>query len=236
MVRPAASRVIAEKRMRFSRIAVRASRSNASGSDRNTAASTGPVRATHAALRKLRKLRTDTLLPKSMRWVTDFETKLLKAYKKVGKQVEVEKARTLKKAEKPVPKITREDLNNLNLTEDDLEASVCKASFYEFVKAMWEAVSAEVPVWNWHVKYLCDRIQEIAAKNFNEFALMQRKDIADMNSQLRKSLEEKGMVFNTADPLSFRDKLRSSSYYANWRKEFGEEAWALLEKAAGRLA
>ena len=122
--------------------------------------------ATHAALRKLRKLRTDTLLPKSMRWVTDFETKLLKAYKKVGKQVEVEKARTLKKAEKPVPKITREDLNNLNLTEDDLEASVCKASFYEFVKAMWEAVSAEVPVWNWHVKYLCDRIQEIAERVF----------------------------------------------------------------------
>ncbi len=80
------------------------------------------------------------------------------------------------------------------------------------------------------------RVQEIAAKNFNEFALLQRKDIAEMNSQLRKTLEEKGMAFNTADPLSFRDKLRSSGYYANWRKEFGEEAWALLEKAAGRLA
>jgi TRAP-type transport system periplasmic protein len=80
------------------------------------------------------------------------------------------------------------------------------------------------------------RVQEIAAKNFNEFALLQRKDIAEMNSQLRKSLEEKGMVFNTADPLSFRDKLRSSGYYANWHKEFGDEAWAALEKFAGKLS
>jgi tripartite ATP-independent transporter DctP family solute receptor len=80
------------------------------------------------------------------------------------------------------------------------------------------------------------RLQEIAAKNFNEFAVLQRKDIADMNAQLRKSLEEKGMSFNTADPASFRDKLRGSNYYANWRKEFGDDAWALLEKFSGKLA
>ena len=80
------------------------------------------------------------------------------------------------------------------------------------------------------------KLQEIAAKNFNEFALLQRKDIADMNAQLRKSLEEKGMAFNSAEPASFREKLRSSGYYANWRKEFGDDAWAMLEKTAGKLA
>jgi hypothetical protein len=44
------------------------------------------------------------------------------------------------------------------------------------------------------------------------------------------------MAFNTADPASFRDKLRSSNYYANWRKEFGDDAWTLLEKFSGKLA
>jgi len=99
---------------------------------------------------------------------------------------------------------------------------------------MWDGfwVLSNKNAWN----KIPPRLQEIAAKNFNEYAVLQRKDIAEMNSQLRKSLEEKGMAFNTADPASFRDKLRSSNYYANWRKEFGDEAWALLEKFSGKLA
>jgi tripartite ATP-independent transporter DctP family solute receptor len=99
---------------------------------------------------------------------------------------------------------------------------------------MWDGfwVLSNKNAWN----KIPPRLQEIAAKNFNEYAVLQRKDIAEMNSQLRKSLEEKGMVFNSADPASFRDKLRSSNYYANWRKEFGDDAWALLEKFSGKLA
>ena len=99
---------------------------------------------------------------------------------------------------------------------------------------MWDGfwVLANKRAWD----RLPPKLQEIAAKNFNEFALAQRKDIAEMNSQLRKSLEEKGMSFNTADPVSFRDKLRSSGYYANWHKEFGDEAWSVLEKVAGKLS
>jgi tripartite ATP-independent transporter DctP family solute receptor len=99
---------------------------------------------------------------------------------------------------------------------------------------MWDGfwVLSNKNAWN----KIPPRLQEIAAKNFNEYAVLQRKDIAEMNSQLRKSLEEKGMAFNTADPASFRDKLRSSNYYANWRKEFGDDAWTLLEKFSGKLA
>ncbi len=80
------------------------------------------------------------------------------------------------------------------------------------------------------------RLQEIAARNFNDYALKQRKDIVDTNEQLRKTLEGKGMVFNTIDPSSFRDKLRASGYYANWRKQFGDDAWAGLERVTGKLA
>ncbi len=79
-------------------------------------------------------------------------------------------------------------------------------------------------------------VQEVAARNFNAFALAQRKDIADANTQLRKTLEGKGMQFNAVDPASFRDKLRAAGYYANWRKQFGDEPWAMLEQVTGKLA
>lgn len=103
--------------------------------------------------RKIRKLRVDTLSPKSARWVSDLEKKLFPERKT--------------NAEQPKKQVlTREDLNNLQVTETELEASICKSSFYEFVKAMWPAVSAETPVWNWHIKYLCDQIQEMVEKIF----------------------------------------------------------------------
>jgi len=34
----------------------------------------------------------------------------------------------------------------------------------------------------------------------------------------------------------FRDKLRQAGFYAEWKGRYGEEAWELLEKAAGKLA
>lgn len=80
------------------------------------------------------------------------------------------------------------------------------------------------------------KLQEIAARNFNEFALKQRKDVANDDAQLRKTLEAKGMLFNTVDPASFRDKLRAAGYYANWRKQFGDEPWSMLERVTGKLA
>ena len=45
-----------------------------------------------------------------------------------------------------------------------------------------------------------------------------------------------GLVFNEVDQGQFREKLSSSGYYREWRQKFGEEAWGLLEGAAGNLA
>ena len=45
-----------------------------------------------------------------------------------------------------------------------LEASVCEDSFYEFVKRFWDTVIPEEPVWNWHIEYLCDEIQEVVER------------------------------------------------------------------------
>lgn len=50
--------------------------------------------------------------------------------------------------------------------EVKLVRSICKESFYEFVKEFWGVVVPETPVWNWHIKYLCDTFQEDAERVF----------------------------------------------------------------------
>jgi len=49
---------------------------------------------------------------------------------------------------------------------ESLEAQICRESFYEFVKRMWFEVVPEIPVWNWHIKYLCDELQTVAENQF----------------------------------------------------------------------
>lgn len=38
-------------------------------------------------------------------------------------------------------------------------ADVCRGSYYAFVRHFWHTVIKEPPVFNWHIKYLCDEIQ-----------------------------------------------------------------------------
>lgn len=47
-----------------------------------------------------------------------------------------------------------------------LEASICKDSFFEFVKRFWGTIIPEIPVWNWHIKFLCDELQSVAQRVF----------------------------------------------------------------------
>ncbi len=41
------------------------------------------------------------------------------------------------------------------------------------------------------------------------------------------------MVINEPEPASFREALRKAGFYAEWKKKYGDEAWAILEKAVG---
>jgi tripartite ATP-independent transporter DctP family solute receptor len=79
-------------------------------------------------------------------------------------------------------------------------------------------------------------LQEIATRNINEAALKDRADIKALNDGLGASLQAKGMVFNAPDPQSFRDALKKAGFYDEWKKNYGPEAWALLEKFTGSLA
>ncbi|MRX48987.1 DctP family TRAP transporter solute-binding subunit [Paracoccus sp. S-4012] len=81
---------------------------------------------------------------------------------------------------------------------------------------------------------LPEDLQEIVAKHFNEAGMNQRADVMAMNQTLRDDLEAEGFVFNEVDPVPFEQKLRDVGFYAEWKKNYGDEAWAILEAAVGR--
>ena len=53
-----------------------------------------------------------------------------------------------------------------NLSYHATVRSVCKESFYEFVKEFWDTIIASDPVWNWHIEVLCKEMQRTAERVF----------------------------------------------------------------------
>ena len=83
---------------------------------------------------------------------------------------------------------------------------------------------------------LPDDVRAIVAKHVNAAGVKEREDVAKLNGNLQQELASKGMVFNQPDPGPFRDKLRKAGFYSEWKGKYGDEAWALLERAVGTLA
>jgi TRAP-type transport system periplasmic protein len=83
---------------------------------------------------------------------------------------------------------------------------------------------------------LPEDVRAIVAKHVNAAGVKEREDVAKLNGNLQQELAAKGMVFNQPDPGPFRDKLRKAGFYSEWKGKYGDEAWALLERAVGTLA
>lgn len=81
-----------------------------------------------------------------------------------------------------------------------------------------------------------ESLRAIVARNLDAAAVRQREDIDRNNASLRATLEGKGMVFNVPDPAPFREALRKAGFYAQWKGNYGEEAWSVLERYTGRLS
>ncbi|MGY3595845.1 tripartite ATP-independent transporter DctP family solute receptor [Bradyrhizobium sp. USDA 4341] len=79
-------------------------------------------------------------------------------------------------------------------------------------------------------------VQDIVQEHLNRSAMDLRDDVVKQKDALRKSLVERGMVFNETDPKPFRDALQAAGFYAEWHKKFGEESWAVLSKYAKAIA
>lgn len=42
-----------------------------------------------------------------------------------------------------------------------VEQQACRDRFFEFVKSFWDVIIKEEPVYNWHIEFLCDELQEL---------------------------------------------------------------------------
>ncbi len=79
-------------------------------------------------------------------------------------------------------------------------------------------------------------VQAVITKNVDALAIKQREDIAALNASLETELSGKGITFNAVDNAKFREKLAAAGFYKEWQEKFGPEAWALLEKYAGKVS
>jgi tripartite ATP-independent transporter DctP family solute receptor len=77
--------------------------------------------------------------------------------------------------------------------------------------------------------------RDIVMKRFREAALAERDDLAKMNDSVVAKLKASGMVFVEPDRKAFRDALKSTPFYAEWKERFGAEAWGTLERYTGKL-
>jgi len=84
-------------------------------------------------------------------------------------------------------------------------------------------------------KTLPEDVRLVVSRELNRAAEEDRTDIAALDASLKSKLESKGMVFNNADPEPFHTVLKQSGFYEQWRKIFGDEAWAVMESYVGRL-
>lgn len=80
---------------------------------------------------------------------------------------------------------------------------------------------------------LPEDLREVVAGHINEAAVNERADVYELNASLRGELEANGMTINEPDTASFRQKLTDAGFYAEWKNTYGEDAWAILEKAVG---
>jgi tripartite ATP-independent transporter DctP family solute receptor len=78
-------------------------------------------------------------------------------------------------------------------------------------------------------------VQDIAVREFTKAGRDERADIAQLTNTLREELSGKGLKFIDPDRDAFRKKLKTTSFYKDWRAKFGDEAWKLLEDVSGPL-
>ena len=79
-------------------------------------------------------------------------------------------------------------------------------------------------------------LKDIVARELARSGQEERADVIRLSDSLRKTLTDKGMVFHDVDRAKFRDVLKTTSYYKDWKTKFGDEAWHVLETTTGSLA
>lgn len=78
-------------------------------------------------------------------------------------------------------------------------------------------------------------VKEIVVRELDKAADDERQDIAALSTSLQGDLTAKGMKFIDVDKSAFRDTLKKTTFYKDWRAKFGEEGWGHLQSVVGEL-
>ena len=121
--------------------------------------------------------------------------------------------------------------NPLVIAEENRLYEVCK--YLSMTSHQWAGYNmiANSDFW----QRLPIQIQEIVVRNTKTYVAQQRAFVRAANANLEQTLRQHGMLINTVDIESFRERLRDADFYRNWRQSVGEEAWALMETKVGKV-
>ena len=79
-------------------------------------------------------------------------------------------------------------------------------------------------------------LKEIVQRELGKSGQQERADVVSLSDSLRQDLTAKGLQFHDVDRAKFRDALKPTTYYKDWKAKFGDEAWKVLEATTGPLA
>jgi tripartite ATP-independent transporter DctP family solute receptor len=121
--------------------------------------------------------------------------------------------------------------NPLVIAEENRLYEVCK--YLSMTSHQWAGYNmiANNDFW----QGLPTQIREIVVRNTKTYVVQQRAFVRAANANLEQALRQHGMLVNTVDIGSFRERLRDADFYRNWRQSVGEEAWALMETKVGKV-
>jgi len=82
---------------------------------------------------------------------------------------------------------------------------------------------------------LPEDLRTIVSRELDKSGVDERADIAKLSVSLRNDLSAKGVAFNDVDRNAFRNALRKTTFYKDWKSKYGDDAWNRLEAATGKL-
>lgn len=118
-------------------------------------------------------------------------------------------------------------------------ALIQSAKLYEVQKH----VTLSNHIWDGHYifanaarwKGMPDDVRKILTEGLDAAVVKERADIKAFNTTALDEMKKAGLTINEIDTTAFREVLRASGFYADWKQKFGTEAWSLLEKYVGQL-
>ena len=78
-------------------------------------------------------------------------------------------------------------------------------------------------------------LQELLDKEFNAAADAATSSMASQEVSIETTLRSEGIVFNSPDLAPFRQIVRGSGLYAQWREQYDPKGWEAMEKTTGKL-